>query len=169
MRTNQLWKYTARQCHFYTPNHKNTFTKLTSTLSLTSIPPSLSSSSCLWMCRSASRLKRSASPMHGGITMRQGSAGDTKRTHTKKRVQDEVHKQLEEVYTMITCQEHTDSWSAYFGVFVAHLVAAVNVFVCDWITECDVAHKICGRPQIKHVRAVSVTKNQVHFEWQSIA
>lgn len=49
---------------------------LTSTLSFTSIPPSLSSSSCLWMCRSASRLKRSASPMHGGITIKQTSVGD---------------------------------------------------------------------------------------------
>lgn len=59
--------------------------KLTSTLSLTSIPPSLSSSSCLWMCRSASRLKRSASPMHGGITMRQGSTAGTPTQKKKKR------------------------------------------------------------------------------------
>lgn len=46
----------------------------TSTLSSTSIPPSWSSSIIWWMLRRASKLKRSASLMHGGDTTVQGSA-----------------------------------------------------------------------------------------------
>ncbi len=87
----------------FTPRMINV-TQLTSTLSLTSIPPSLSSSSCLWMCRSASKLKRSASPMHGGITMRHGSAEDKKKKSGKRlNVRGKVNKQPEQIYTMITC------------------------------------------------------------------
>lgn len=78
-------------------------TKLTSTLSLTSIPPSLSSSSCLWMCRRASRLKRSASPRHGGITMRQGSTAGTP-TQEKRNGMSVTTTQLD-----CLCQKHHDA------------------------------------------------------------
>lgn len=46
---------------------------ITSTLSSTSMPPSWSSSISLWMCWRASKLKRSASVIHGGLIWRHGS------------------------------------------------------------------------------------------------
>lgn len=49
------------------------FYPLTSSLSSTSIPPSLSSSICLWIMRRASRLNRSSSVKHGGLRELQGS------------------------------------------------------------------------------------------------
>lgn len=48
---------------------------LTSSLSSTSIPPSLSSSICLCIMRRASRLNRSSSVKHGGLRELQGSKG----------------------------------------------------------------------------------------------
>lgn len=58
------------------------FYPLTSSLSSTSIPPSLSSSICLWIMRRASRLNRSSSVKHGGLRELQGS----KRGKTQQKI-----------------------------------------------------------------------------------
>lgn len=63
------------------------FYPLTSSLSSTSIPPSLSSSICLWIMRRASRLNRSSSVKHGGLRELQGSKrGKTNQNNKKKNV-----------------------------------------------------------------------------------
>lgn len=62
------------------------FYPLTSSLSSTSIPPSLSSSICLWIMRRASRLNRSSSVKHGGLRELQGSKRGKTNQNKKKNV-----------------------------------------------------------------------------------
>lgn len=103
------------------------FYPLTSSLSSTSIPPSLSSSICLWIMRRASRLNRSSSVKHGGLRELQGSKrGKTNQNNKKKNVssisleyddsKQDIGCEFLYVHTYLTARncQVTDRWQIFY-------------------------------------------------------